>query len=53
VVFDPDEYRKFIQTLSDEDLVKEGKTARNLFGGVISTIPCAFEQQWKICREEW
>lgn len=51
--FDPDEYREHVRTLSDEELITEGKIARKLFGGVITTVPCAFEQQWRLCREEY
>ena len=32
--FSEDEYRKFIQTLSDEELIKAGKRLRSLCGDV-------------------
>ena len=44
--FDPDEYR----TLSDGELIREGKKMRWLSadGKIVSTMPCAFEEQLKI-----
>ena len=53
--FDPDEYRRFVQTLSDNELVKAGKRLRFLSGNgkIVTTMPCAFYEQLKICREEY
>ena len=51
--FSEDEYRKFIQTLSDEELIKAGKRLRSLCGDVVLTTPSAFQRQLKICREEY
>ena len=51
--FDPDEYRRFVQTLSDEELVKAGKRLRSLCGDVVLTTLSAFQRQLKICREEY
>ena len=53
--FDPDEYRRFIQTLSDEELIKTGKRLRFLSGNgkIVTTMPCAFYEQLKICRKEY
>jgi hypothetical protein len=48
-----DDYRRFIQTLSDEELIKAGKRLRILCGDVVTPIPCAFDRQLKICREEY
>ena len=53
--FSEDEYRKFVQTLSDEELVKAGKRLRFLSGNgkIVTTMLCAFYEQLKICREEY
>ena len=53
VEFNEDDYRKFIRTLSDEELIKAGKRLRVLSGDVVTTNPCAFDRQLKICREEY
>ena len=37
--FDEDDYRKFIRTLSDEELVKVGKRLRILCGDVVIPTP--------------
>jgi hypothetical protein len=39
--FSEDDYRKFIQTLSDEELIKAGKRLRSLCGDVVLTTPSA------------
>jgi hypothetical protein len=53
--FNLDEYRKSVRTLSDEDLIKQGKKMRWLSGDgkIVSTMPCAFYKQLKVCRQEW
>jgi hypothetical protein len=53
--FDADEYRKFVQTLSDEELVKAGRRPRILSGDgkIVSTTPCVFDQQLRIYTEEY
>ena len=53
--FDPNGYRIFVRTLSDEELVKAGKRSRFLSGNgkIVTTMPCAFYEQLKICREEY
>jgi hypothetical protein len=51
--FSEDEYRKFIRTLSDEELIKAGKRLRILCGDVVTPMPSPFDQQLKICREEY
>jgi len=43
-------YRKFIRTLSDEELIKGGKELRILCGDVVTTTPNTFDRQLKICR---
>jgi len=50
--FNEYEYRKFIRTLSDEELIKAGKRLRILCGDVVTPTPSTFDQQFKICREE-
>jgi hypothetical protein len=52
---DLSEYRKSIQSMSDEELIKEGKTMRWLSGDgkSVTTMPSAFDEQLKVCREEW
>ena len=45
--FDPDEYRRFVQTLSDEELVKAGKRLRSLSGEIVLTTPSTFQRQSK------
>jgi predicted transcriptional regulator len=53
--FNLNEYRHSIQALSDEDLIKEGKTMCWLSGDgkIVSMTPCAFYEQLKVCREEY
>jgi len=53
--FDAQKYRESVRTLSDEALIKEGKQLRWLSGDgkIVSTIPSAFDEQLKICREEY
>ena len=53
--FDPQKYRDFVRTLSDEALIKEGKQMRWLSGDgkIVSTAPSAFDAQLKICRDEY
>jgi len=51
--FSEDEYRKFIRTLSDQELIKAGKRLRILCGDVVTVTPTTFDRQLKICREEY
>jgi hypothetical protein len=53
--FDPQKYCDFVRTLSDEGLIKEGKQVRWLSGDgkIVTTMPSAFDEQLKICSEEW
>jgi len=53
--FDAQKYREFVRTLSNEALIREGKQLRRLSGDrkIVSTMPCAFYEQVKICREEY
>ena len=53
--FDAQKYREFVQTLSDEALIREGKKLRWLSGDgkIVSTTASAFAEQLKICREEY
>jgi hypothetical protein len=51
--FNEDEYRKFIRTLSDVELIKAGKRLRILSGDVVTPMPSTFDRQLKICREEY
>jgi hypothetical protein len=51
--FDERKYREFLRTLSDEELIKAGKRLRVLCGDVVTTTPCVFDQELKICREEY
>jgi hypothetical protein len=53
--FDAQKYREFVQTLSDEALIREGKQMRWLSGDgkIVTTTPSAFQEQLKICREEY
>jgi hypothetical protein len=51
--FDEANHRHFVRTLTDEELVKAGKRLRILCGDVVTTTPCAFDQQLKICRDEY
>ena len=51
--FSEDDYRKFIQTLSDEELVKAVKRLRILCGDVVTPTPSTFERQLEICRKEY
>jgi len=46
-------YRKFIRTLSDEELIKAGKRLRILCGDVVTPNSSTFDRQLKICREEY
>ena len=46
-------YRKFIRTLSEEELIKAGKRLRILCGAVVTPNPSTFDRQLKICREEY
>jgi hypothetical protein len=50
--FDPQKYREFVRTLSDEALIQEWKKMRWLSGDgkIVSTMPSAFDEQLKICR---
>jgi hypothetical protein len=52
---DAQKYRDFARTLSDEALIREGKQMRRLYGDgtIVSTMPSAFDEQLKICREEY
>src|SRR6267154_5829723 len=47
------EYRKFIRTLSDQELLKAGKRLRILCGEVVTPTPGTFDRQLEICREEY
>ncbi len=49
--FSEDEHRKFIRTLSDQELIKAGKRLRILCGNVVLTT--TFDRQLKLCREEY
>ena len=50
--FDEEEYRNRVRSLSDDELIREGKKLRSLCGNVISAgPPCVFDQQLRICRE--
>ena len=53
--FDAQKYREFVRTLSDEALIQEGKEMRWLSGDgkIVTTMPRAFDEQLKICREEY
>jgi hypothetical protein len=51
--FSKDDYRKFIRTLSDDELIKAAKRLRILCGDVATPMPSAFDRQLKICREEY
>jgi hypothetical protein len=53
--FDAQKYRELVRTQSDEALIREGKKMRWLSGDgkIVSTIPSAFDEQLKICREEY
>ena len=51
--FNEDEYRRFVRTLSDEELIKAGRRLRTLCGDVVLITPSAFQRQLKICREEY
>jgi hypothetical protein len=51
--FEADEYRNCVRSLSDEDLVKEGKKLRFPCGDVVTAIPSVFRMQSRICREEY
>jgi len=51
--FDEAKYRDFVRTLTDDDLMKEGKQLRGLCGKVATPIVSVFDQQQKICREEY
>jgi hypothetical protein len=52
--FNEDEYRDCVRSLSDDDLIKEGRQLRSLCGGVVSAgPPCVFDIELRICREEY
>jgi hypothetical protein len=51
--FNEDDYRKFIRTLSDQELIKAGKRLRILSGDVVTPTPSTFDRQLKICREKY
>jgi hypothetical protein len=52
--FDEHEYRNRVRTLSDDDLIKDGKKRRSLVGNIISAgPPCVFDIELRICREEF
>jgi hypothetical protein len=53
--FKEDDYRKSLQSKSDEELVRLGKQLRQLSGDgrVVSPTPSTFDQQLRVCREEW
>jgi hypothetical protein len=51
--FNEHEYRKFIQTLSDEKLVQLGKTLRTLVYPKMVGQPSAFERKSELCRAEY
>jgi hypothetical protein len=53
--FDEAKYREFIRTLSDEELIRTGKQLRWLSGDgkIVSMTRSAFDEQLKICREEY
>jgi hypothetical protein len=53
--FGAQKYRELVRTLSDEALIREGKKMRWLSGDgkIVSTMPSAFDEQLKICREEY
>jgi hypothetical protein len=51
--FSEDEYRKFIRTLSDEELIKAGKRLLILCSDVVTPTPSTFDRQLEICREEY
>jgi hypothetical protein len=53
--FDAQKYREFVRPLSDEALIREGKQLRRLSGDgkIVSTTPSTFDEQLKICREEY
>ena len=48
--FGPDEYRKFVRTLPDKELIKPGKRLRILSSDrkIVTTTPCVFDQPLKI-----
>jgi hypothetical protein len=48
--FSEDEYRKFVQTLSDEELIRAGKRLRMLCGDVVLTNPSTFQRRLKNLR---
>jgi len=51
--FDEAKYRDYVQTLSDDALIEEGKQLRVLCGNVATPIVSVFDQQLRICREEY
>ena len=51
--FNEEEYRRFVQMLSDEELIEAGKRLRSLCGDVVLVTPSAFRRQLEICREEY
>lgn len=49
--FDELKYRAYVQTLSDDALIEEGKQLRVLCGNVATPIVSAFDQQQEVpCR---
>jgi hypothetical protein len=48
VEFNDDDYRKFIRTLSDEELIKAGKRLRVLCGDFVTPVPSAFDRKFLI-----
>jgi hypothetical protein len=53
--FDEQKYGEFVRTLSEQASIREAKQMRWLSGDgkIVSTMPSAFDQQLKICREEY
>ena len=45
--FSEDEYRRFVQTLSDEELIKAGKRLRRLCGDIVLTTRSGFQKRLK------
>jgi hypothetical protein len=46
--FNEDDYRRFIRTLSDQELLKAGKRLRILCGDVITATPSMFDSTTQI-----
>ncbi len=51
--FSEEDYRKFIRTLSDEELIRAGKRLRILCGDMVTPMPSTFDRHLEICREEY